>query len=249
MVGEAETLKAPRVLVVDDSTVIRQSIKKILTSDYDVTVAEDGEAAWGQLLARPFDVVITDIEMPRLDGYAFICRIRAADDPKLRDVPIITITGADDEETKVRAYACGATDFIIKPLKAVQLQACVQAYIRFGLNERGAREFEKAATAGAPLSLIRGAIDQYPRLFKDHGEQVGEAGIAWAAERLRDVTGTLFVSHLGASEFAVLLNGDREAAMALCAQMRQAVARAPFVAGKISMPLTLSLGVASAIED
>uniref|UniRef100_UPI002615A8AF response regulator n=1 Tax=Acidiferrobacter sp. TaxID=1872107 RepID=UPI002615A8AF len=106
-----------RVLVVDDSAVIRQAISKMLKVDFDVAVAADGEAGWETLLQAPdVGVLITDIEMPRLDGYAFICRVRASDDPHIRDLPIIVITGADDDETKTRAFACGATDFITKPL-------------------------------------------------------------------------------------------------------------------------------------
>src|SRR6266849_3366867 len=100
-----------RVLVVDDAPVIRHAIKKMLTSDFDVLLAEDGETAWKKLVQdEQIKLLITDIEMPGLDGYAFICRIRASDEARIRDLPIITITGAEDEETKERAYACGATD-------------------------------------------------------------------------------------------------------------------------------------------
>jgi CheY-like chemotaxis protein len=67
--------------------------------------------------------------MPQLDGYGFICKLRGANDPRLRDVPIIVITSAEDDETRERAYACGASDFILKPFNASQLLDCIQTQL------------------------------------------------------------------------------------------------------------------------
>src|SRR4030066_135784 len=122
----------PRVLVADDSRVIRMAIKKILGADYDLVEVEDGESAWDRIRAdSEIQALVTDIEMPNVDGYELICRIRGAEETRLRELPVIVITGAEDEETKQRAFACGATGFIIKPIAAIQLKARVQAYIRY----------------------------------------------------------------------------------------------------------------------
>src|SRR6266566_1754020 len=84
----------PCVLVVDDSRVIRRAIVKALSGEFQLTEAEDGEAAWLHLLENErIQVVITDMEMPKLDGYSLICRIRAGNDARVRDVPVIVITG------------------------------------------------------------------------------------------------------------------------------------------------------------
>jgi DNA-binding response OmpR family regulator len=108
----------PTVLVVDDSRTVRAAIGKYLKAQFNVIEAEDGEAGWTALTEAPqTPIVITDIQMPKLDGYGFICRIRASDDPLIRDKPIMVITSADDETTRERAYACGANDFILKPLE------------------------------------------------------------------------------------------------------------------------------------
>ena len=69
-------------------------------------------------------------------SHGLICRIRAHSGKRIREIPIITITGADDEETKTRAYACGATDFIIKPLDAMQLRARVKAHAKLDNTTR-----------------------------------------------------------------------------------------------------------------
>ena len=202
--AEGRSPEAPnptRVLVVDDSTVIRQAIRKMLQNDFDIVLAEDGEAGWNKLCEDPtIRVLITDIEMPRLDGYGFICRARAADVNYIRDLPIIAITGAEDEDTKARAYACGATDFITKPLDKLQLQARVHAYAQFdetarsltektevleeeAINDpvtqlrsrryfvqRGAQDLSLAIRHQEPLSVIRLDIDRFKKIYQQFGD-------------------------------------------------------------------------------
>lgn len=118
-----------RILVVDDSRVMRKAIERILDKEFDLIEAGDGEAGWDALNSNPdIDVVISDVQMPILDGYGMICRIRAADDKRVSDVPIVVITSADDETTKERAYACGANDFVIKPIDSNQLLTALRGH-------------------------------------------------------------------------------------------------------------------------
>lgn len=201
----AETADKARVLVVDDSRVMRKAINKILKDDGLITEAEDGEEAWEKLVAdASIQVLITDIEMPRLDGYQLICRIRASEEPRIRNLPIITITGAEDEETKTRAFACGATDFIVKPLDKVQLQARVRAHAKLDettrqLDEvtatleeeattdpltglvsrryflqRGEQDLAHATRHNTPLSIMRIDIDHFKPLYRQHGDEAAD---------------------------------------------------------------------------
>ena len=79
-----------KVLVVDDSRVMRKAIERVLDSEFDLVEAGDGEDGWEALGKNPDTrVVISDVQMPILDGYGLICRIRAADDPRVSDIPII----------------------------------------------------------------------------------------------------------------------------------------------------------------
>ncbi len=120
----------PTVLVVDDSRVVRHAINKILSPEFSIVEAGDGMDGWKSAQKVPgVNLVISDIQMPELDGYGMICKIRAADDPGLREVPIIVITGAEDETTRERAYACGANDFIQKPFNANQLLDSVRMHM------------------------------------------------------------------------------------------------------------------------
>ena len=123
--------QATRVLVVDDAQVMRRAVEKMLQPDYEVVLANDGEAGWERLSSdSQIEMLITDIQMPLLDGYGLICRVRASDDARVRNLPIITITGAEDDETRIRAYACGSTDFITKPFDKKLLSSRVHAYLR-----------------------------------------------------------------------------------------------------------------------
>src|SRR3989344_8280653 len=77
-----------RVLVADDSRVIRKAISKILSNEFELIESEDGEIAWEQLLTdKSIQVLVSDIEMPKLDGYSLICRIRASDSERVGGGP------------------------------------------------------------------------------------------------------------------------------------------------------------------
>ncbi len=225
-----------RILVVDDSRVIRKAVEKILGGDFEITEAEDGEAGWERLAQdETIEVLITDIMMPRLDGYGLICRVRAADTPRLRDLPIIAITGAEDDTVRERAYACGATDFIVKPIDKLQLIARARAHARLDQALRRLNEAEEALEAqsvdpvtgfatrqefqrqgdelliqafrdGRPLSLLRFDIDDLRTLYDTHGDEGCDKLFACCAEHARRVMRPTDAGvRLGGGRFALLL--------------------------------------------
>ena len=123
----------PRILAVDDSRVMRRAMSKVLSKNYDVVEVENGEDAWTVLLNDDsIQVIFTDLNMPFLDGYGLLERIRASDDVRLSETPVIIITGKDDDEdAKQEALDKGANDFITKPFDSIQLQARAKAHITF----------------------------------------------------------------------------------------------------------------------
>ena len=159
-----------RILVADDSLVIRKAIEKHLKADFEVVLADNGETAW-DILTRDsaVKVLITDIEMPRLDGYGLICRVRAAAEDPVRSLPVIAITGAEDEETKMRAFACGATDFVIKPIDPIQLHARVHAHVRFADTSRRLAQTEAALEDESVTDPLTGLCSR--RYFRQRAEQ------------------------------------------------------------------------------
>lgn len=124
-----QSASKPRVLVVDDSRVVRFTVSKILDGEFQVIVANDGEQGWDTAAQQRPDLVISDINMPNLDGYGLICKLRGADTAKLRDVPVIVITSAEDDIVRERAYACGANAFILKPFDAGELVDSVRLHL------------------------------------------------------------------------------------------------------------------------
>lgn len=102
-----------RILIVDDSVTSRTLVSNILASaGYDVRVAIDGEAAWEDLGEQPTDLVISDVDMPALDGIELTRRIRKS--PGLNELPIILVTSLGDEEHRQRGADAGADAYIVK---------------------------------------------------------------------------------------------------------------------------------------
>ncbi|MBV1921318.1 MAG: response regulator [Pseudomonadales bacterium] len=120
----------PRLLLIDDSKVMRKSAVKMLGKDFDVVVAEDGREGWKKILEDDaIQVVFTDLNMPNLNGYELLQLIRTSEDDGVRNLPVIVVTGAEnDDEAKEQAYDKGATDFITKPFNSTDLRARAQAH-------------------------------------------------------------------------------------------------------------------------
>jgi len=117
--GEAPTVagrRAPRrrrVLLADDSLTTRALERTILEgAGYEVVAVADGEAAWHELPSGRFDAVVTDIQMPGLDGFALTRRIRS--DPRFRDLPVVLVTSLASSADKKRGLEAGAGAYIVK---------------------------------------------------------------------------------------------------------------------------------------
>jgi adenylate cyclase len=116
----------PAVLVVDDSESSRELLtRRLAEQGYTVAVAVDGQDALDQLAARPFDLVLLDIVMPRVDGREVLARLKA--DPALRHVPVIVLSMLDDAGVFVECLQAGAEDYLQKPINATILNARVGA--------------------------------------------------------------------------------------------------------------------------
>lgn len=120
----------PRILLADDSKVVRVSAQRILSEEFDVVLAEDGEQAF-ELLAkdRTVEAVFTDLGMPKLDGYGLIERVRGAREQRLKTIPIIVVTANESDEARQKALALGANDLITKPFNKVDLTARAKTHV------------------------------------------------------------------------------------------------------------------------
>jgi two-component system cell cycle response regulator len=120
------TAEAGIVLVVDDEQMNRLILRRALEAEgRGVREAPDGQVALAALRAEPIDIVLLDLVMPVLDGYATLAAIKA--DPDLAHVPVIIISGVDELDSIVRCIEMGATDYLPKPFRPAILRARVEA--------------------------------------------------------------------------------------------------------------------------
>nr|MDJ0521586.1 response regulator [Planctomycetota bacterium] len=104
---------APRLLVADDSVTTRMLLMGVLEeAGFDVTAVPDGMAAWERLQRESFDIVVSDVEMPRMDGFGLTERVRSS--TQHRNLPVILVTGLEKEEHRLRGLAVGANAYIVK---------------------------------------------------------------------------------------------------------------------------------------
>ena len=114
------------VLTVDDSRTMRDMLRMALVgAGYTVVQAEDGVHGLEVLAGSRPDVIITDINMPRMDGFGFIQNVRGGEE-KHRAVPILVLSTESDDAKKQRARAAGATGWIVKPFDPVKLVDAVR---------------------------------------------------------------------------------------------------------------------------
>ncbi|MGN6209683.1 response regulator [Asticcacaulis sp.] len=107
--------ESARVLVADDDPILREfAMVHLATPAVEVEVAEDGLMALERLNQGGIDIALVDLDMPRLDGFELIERIRW--DEQLKHLPIVVVTGREDMVAVDRAFALGATSFVVKPL-------------------------------------------------------------------------------------------------------------------------------------
>jgi diguanylate cyclase (GGDEF)-like protein len=146
--------------------------------------------------------------------------VRAAEESRMRELPIIVITGAEDEVTRERAYACGATDFITKPIDGVQLLARARAHAKLDeairkisdmettlgeqsttdaltqlhsrrfLMDRGEQDYAYAKRHGTDLSIARIDVDDFRTLYDTHGDDVCDKLTVWLGKIVSDSTRT-----------------------------------------------------------
>ncbi len=139
-----QTGTKPIILVVDDSRLMRLAARKILKDDFDILEAADGEQAWDSLQTNSqIQLVMSDLSMPNLDGLGLLKRMREAEHPGIKTLPVIIVTGAEDDDgSKQTALDAGASDFITKPFESVQLLARAKAQARQQQTQKALRDSE-----------------------------------------------------------------------------------------------------------
>jgi DNA-binding response OmpR family regulator len=140
-----------RILVVDDDDDIRGLVRTLLErAGYEVSDASDGREGLRELYAGSHDLVILDVAMPGLDGWATLERIR-----EVSDVPVLMLTARDAELDRVRGLRGGADDYVVKPFGRQELVARVAVLLR---RPRSGREQDTYADARLSISFAQRAV-------------------------------------------------------------------------------------------
>ena len=153
--GAAEEIRpaSARILVVDDNADMRDYVARLLAEQWNVVTAADGIEALGKLGQQTFDLVLADVMMPRMDGFALLKAMKS--DPRTLGVPVVLLSARAGEESRVEGVVAGADDYLVKPFTAQQLIAQVSAQLTIG-RVRHERERVRASEETA-LSLFSSA--------------------------------------------------------------------------------------------
>src|SRR5438270_8298867 len=166
----------PNVLVVDDLRSNRELLEgRLADLGYDVREATDGIEALDAVAAEEPDLILLDVDMPRLDGIAVCERLKAH--PIHRMIPVVILTASNDKATRLRGIAAGADDYLSKPFDAKELLVRTSVLLRDrALNKR------LDATEGVLFALAR-AVEARDRHTIHHAERVGRYAEAIGAAR------------------------------------------------------------------
>jgi PAS domain S-box-containing protein len=148
--GEPEPggrVKGPRVLLADDNADMREHVSRILGAEYDVVTAKDGEEAWELIRRDPPDLLVSDLMMPGLDGFALLHAVRS--EPRTHTLPVIFLSARAGQEMRIEGLQAGADDYLVKPFTAAELRARVGTHVQMALARRRATEREAALRAEA----------------------------------------------------------------------------------------------------
>jgi PAS domain S-box-containing protein len=135
--------KRARIVLADDNADMRDYVRSLLARDYEVVAVDDGQAALEAIRAELPNLVLTDVMMPRLDGFGLVAAIRA--DERTRSLPVIVLSARAGEEARIEGLGAGADDYLIKPFSARELLARVASQLALAA-QRG--ELEHALRYG-----------------------------------------------------------------------------------------------------
>ncbi|MGH8176265.1 MAG: diguanylate cyclase [Steroidobacter sp.] len=262
-----------RILLVDDEPTQRLIMARLLKrAGYEVESAANGKEALSRIEAGDFQLMITDWEMPEMDGISLCRALRSSQDKGY--IYTILLTARDAIEHVVTGLQAGADDYLTKPViepeliarlntgkRIVTLERSLRAandenrrlsitdpltgaYNRRYLMEQLPREIERAARYGRELGAVMCDVDHFKKINDTHGHLIGDQVLNWFVARLQSaVRACDWVARYGGEEFLIVLPETNVANAAVAAEhLRAQIAVAPFESEGVSFPVTASFG-------
>ena len=277
MIEQAAADAAPtwRILLVDDEPTQRLIMARLLKrAGYDVESAGNGKEALAKLENGAFQLMITDWEMPEMDGIALCRAVRGSHERGY--IYTILLTARDASEHVVAGLQSGADDYLTKPVIEPELMARLNTGKRIVTLERSLRaandenrrlsvtdaltgvcnrryltehlprEIDRASRYGRPLSAVICDIDYFKKINDAHGHLIGDEVLKWFVRKVTGATReTDWVTRYGGEEFVIVLpETNLTGAVKAAENLRVAVAAEPFQFEQLTFPVTASIGVA-----
>jgi PAS domain S-box-containing protein len=154
----------PHILWADDNLDMREYVSRLLADSYQVETVADGQAALESVRRSPPALILTDVMMPRLDGFGLLRELRA--DPRTQGIPVILLSARVGEETRIDGLMAGADDYLVKPFSGRELLTRVRSHVQLGQLRREAEVLRKvsdrAAAVAASETQLRLITDALP---------------------------------------------------------------------------------------
>jgi two-component system cell cycle response regulator len=263
-----------RILLVDDEPTQRLIMARLLKrAGYEVETASNGKEALEKIEGGDFQLMITDWEMPEMDGIALCSALRASQTEGY--IYTILLTARDAIEHVVTGLQAGADDYLTKPViepeliarlstgkRIVTLERSLRqaneenrrlsitdpltgAYNRRYLMEQLPREIERAARYGRQLSVIMCDVDHFKKINDTYGHLAGDEVLRWFVTHLqKGVRVCDWIARYGGEEFVAVLPETVVANAATAAEhLRQEISTKPFVSNELSFDVSASFGV------
>lgn len=261
----------PVVLVVDDEPSNIEVLADTLGADNDILFATNGQEALEIAIAELPDLVLLDVSMPGMDGYAVCAALKA--DSRTRAAPVIFATARSEEADEAKGFAVGAVDYVVKPLRPALVRARIKSQVelkqlrdtlerlalvdgltgvwnRRRFDEYLAQEWRRGQRESSNIALVMIDIDHFKAFNDTYGHQEGDRCLKAVAQALASVIKRPadLLARYGGEEFAcVLPTTTLDGAASLAEAMRQAVAAraVPHAKSSAGPIVSASLGVAA----
>jgi diguanylate cyclase (GGDEF)-like protein len=274
-----EKLNEVRILVVDDDVMVREVVvESVRAAGFEVDVCGDGWEALEKNAAKPYDLIVTDMRLPGLDGLSLIKKLKAEE----TDTDVIVMTGYGSIENAVECMRAGALEYLIKPFTVDQIQVAVRKAVNHRDLRRKAQErefykelsyvdgltgvhnrryFDEALEAeivkckrhDTGLVLLMIDIDDFKIYNDKNGHVKGDQALVQMGQVFRSVCrGYDIVTRYGGEEFAILFPGaSMKHALELASRIMNGVRDTHFEGAQVlpTGSLTVSIGVACFPEN
>ena len=268
----------PRVLIVDDSRMVRMTLIKNLKGHYEVREESDGESAWQTLvLDQSLRAVISDLQMPKLDGYGLLEKLRTSKLRRLQTIPFILVSGEEGEDERERARGLGVSDFVTKGAGSSELlarldtllalssardnieagrEAMVQdpasgLFSRKYLELQAAQALSHGARYGLEVSILILGFDAFDDVRATLGnEQADQVAARFGKMLAGKIRLEDSLGHFAPGQYAIVAPGTSPIlCTAFAERVREAVEVAHVAVLGRTLSLTVSIGVASIPGD